>query len=320
MDQLEDFKDTESMNSRPDTLQALFHLVLGAVFFVGSVALFGGLAVAIGSYLYYGEIGDASQLSNLVNALTTKPVALKIFVFVSSSLPLIAAAFLACIFIKATPKHYLSLGWPKNAKWFLIAMLFVFVCVPLMGLMLDINKLIDFSQWPDFYEWLQTQESINHGMYEAMIGEEGTMSLLTSILFMALAPALAEEIFFRGFLMNALNGIFKNMHVSIVVTAVLFSLIHLQFTKIIPMFFLAVSFGYAAYWTGSIWTSITAHFINNALAVGQLYFITDGDYTKALEQGASLPLAVSLGLLSIAILIFAYMQKNADTKTHNFYV
>ena len=320
MDQLEDFKDTESMNSRPDTLQALFHLLLGAVFFVGSVALFGGLAMTIGSYLYYGEVGDASQLSSLVNDLKNSPLSLKLFVFVSSSLPLIAAALLACIFIKATPKHYLSLGLPKNGKWFLIAMLFVFVCVPLMGLMLDINKLIDFSQWPIFYEWLQTQEGANNGMYEAMIGEQGTMSLFTSILFMALAPALAEEIFFRGFLMNAFNGVFKNMHISIVVTAVLFSLIHLQFTKFIPMFFLAVSFGYAAYWTGSIWTSVTAHFINNALAVGQLYFITDGDYTKALEQGASLPLAVSLGLLSIAILIFTYMQKNADTKTDNFYV
>ncbi len=319
MDQLEDFKDTESMNSRPDRVQALFHLLLGAVFFVGSLALLGGIAMAIGSYLQYGKVVDASQLSNLVNDLKTNPIALKIFVFFSSSLPLIAAALLACIFIKATPKEYLSLHFPRSIKWFAIAIVFVFVCVPLMGLMLEINRLIDFSKWPEFYKWLQTQESANNGMYEAMVGDKSTASFITSILFMALMPAIAEEIFFRGFLMNAFNGVFKNMHVAILVTALLFSVIHLQFAKFIPMFFLAVVFGYAAYWTGSIWTSITAHFINNALAVGQLYFLTDGDYDKAIEQGTGLPIAANLFLLVAATAIFIYMHKNADTKTQNFY-
>jgi len=78
-----------------------------------------------------------------------------------------------------------------------------------MGLMLEANKLIDFSQWPEFYEWLQMQENTNNGMYEAMIGEKNTASFITSILFMALMPAIAEEIFFRGFLMNVFNGLFK---------------------------------------------------------------------------------------------------------------
>lgn len=320
MDQLEDFKDTESMNSRPDRVQALFHLLLGAVFFVGSLALLGGIAMAIGSYLVYGEMADASRLPSLVNDLKNNSLGLKLFVFASSSLPLITAALLACIFIKATPKEYLLLHWPTNKKWFFISMVFVFVCVPLMGLMLDINKMIDFSQWPKFYEWLQTQETANNGMYEAMVGDKGTISLLTSILFMALMPAIAEEIFFRGFLMNVFNGVFKNMHVAILVTAILFSVIHLQFAKFIPMFFLALVFGYAAYWTGSIWTSIAAHFINNTLAVGQLYFLTDGDYDKALEQGTGLPIAASIILLAIGSAIFIYMQKNADTKTENFYV
>jgi hypothetical protein len=189
-----------------------------------------------------------------------------------------------------------------------------------MGLMLEANKLIDFSQWPEFYEWLQTQENTNNGLYEAMIGEKNAVSFITSILFMALMPALAEEIFFRGFLMNAFNGLFKNMHVAIFITAVIFSVIHLQFMKFIPMFFLAVVFGYAAYWSGSIWTSIIAHFLNNALAVVQLYFITDGDYTKAIEEGANVPILVSGVLIAAGTGLFVYIQKNSTTKTENFYV
>lgn len=317
---LKDYKDTESMNFQPNRVQALFHLLLGVVFFFGAVALLGGIAMALASFFMYGQMGDASQLGSLVNDLKTNEVALKIFVFTSSSLPLIAAALLVCIFIKATPVHYLSLHVPKSKKWFFFSLAFVAVCVPLMGLMLDINSLIDFSQWPEFYAWLQAQDATNTAMYEAMVGDKNTFSFFTSLVFMALAPAIAEELFFRGFLMNVFHGVFKNMHVAIVVTALLFSLIHVQFTKFIPMFFLAVVFGYAAYWSGSIWTSIAAHFINNALAVAQLYFFTDGDYTRAVEQGASVPLFVSLFLLALATMIFRYIQIHSHTKTQNFYV
>ena len=40
MDHLEDFKDTESINSRPGRVQALFHLVLGIIVFFGAAAYF----------------------------------------------------------------------------------------------------------------------------------------------------------------------------------------------------------------------------------------------------------------------------------------
>ncbi|MGB1037411.1 MAG: lysostaphin resistance A-like protein, partial [Bacteroidia bacterium] len=124
----------------------------------------------------------------------------------------------------------------------------------------------------------------------------------------------------RGFLMNVFNGVFKNMHLSILVTAVIFSLIHMQFMKFLPMMFLAIVFGYAAYWTGSIWTSIVAHFANNALAVSQLYFFTDGDYDKALEQGANFPIIANVGIAIVVAALFWYIQNNSNTKTQNFYV
>lgn len=320
MDELEDFKDKETMNFRPDGVQALFHLVLGIIFFFGAALTFAGLASALCSYLAFGEMVPLSEMGGLMEGLKAYPIILKIFVFLSSSLPLIAAALLACIFIKATPTQFLSLEWPKNGTWFALSIVFVIVCLPLMGIMLEANKLIDFTQWPELYNWLQLQENTNNGMYEAMIGEKNAVSFITSIVFMALMPAIAEEIFFRGFLMNTLNGLFKNMHVAIIVTALLFGVIHLQFMKFIPMFFLAVVFGYAAYWSGSIWTSITAHFLNNALAVGQLYFITDGDYTKAMEEGTNVPILVSGILIAVATALFVYIHKHSTTKTENFYV
>ncbi|PCJ65986.1 MAG: hypothetical protein COA58_07860 [Bacteroidetes bacterium] len=320
MDHFEDFKDTETLVERPNRFQALLHLILGFLFFIGSLFILGSLAVIICSYLISGTTIDLSAMMDLLNDLKSHPFVLKLFIFISSSLPMIVASLLTLIFIKATAKDYLLLNFPKSMKWFLLSMVFVFISIPLMGVMLEVNKLIDFSQWPDFHKWLITQENTNNGIYEAMVGDKGAMSFLSSILFMALVPALVEEIFFRGFLMNAFNGLFKNMHIAIFITAIIFSLIHMQFMKIIPMFFLAIVFGYAAYWTGTIWTSIIAHFINNTLAVIQLYYLTDGSYEEALEQSSKIAPALNIVFGIGVIVLFYYLQRNSTTKTQNFYV
>lgn len=319
-EQFEEGKDTESMVARPTRYESLFHLLLLVVFFVGSMLLLGGLGAYISSYLLYGDASGLQDAAGLVSDLKAYPFYLKGFIAFSSSLPLLAAALLACIFIKASVPMYLSLVKPNDMKWVALSVLFVFVCLPLMGFMLQLNELVDFSTWPEMYKWLMTQETANNDMYEALIGPKTVWSVVTSFIVMALLPALVEEIFFRGFIMNALNGLFKNMHIAILVTAVVFSIIHLQFMKAIPMFFLATVFGYAAYWTGSIWTSIFAHFINNSMAVFSLYFFTDGDYAKSLEQGQSLGLLANLVLVLVAAGLFIYIQKNASPKTQNFYV
>jgi membrane protease YdiL (CAAX protease family) len=320
MDDLQSGKDTETISSRPKSIEAVLHLVLGLIFFVGSVMVLGAIGIAISSYIIGGSMISIDDSATLISNLKSHPYVLKFFLVLSSSLPLIVGTLIAIFVMKANAKDFLLLNKPSNVKWFVLSIVFIFVSIPLMGMFLEWNKLIDFSRWPEFSSWLLIQENANNETYEAMIGEKSAISFLSSILVMALIPAIAEEIFFRGFLMNVFNGIFKNMHVAIFVTAVIFSLIHLQFMKFLPMMFLAIVFGYAAYWTGSIWTSIAAHFINNAMAVTQLYFFTDGDYNKALEQGAGLPMVANAALVILVVFIFQYIQKNSSTKTQNFYV
>ena len=320
MDDLQDGKDIETYSARPTQGHAVLHLVIGFAFFVGFLLLLSGVAFMVfGSYIY-GGIPSEAELNGLVNTLMGHPLLLKLFNFMGSSIPFVAAAFMTCVVIQATPKHYLSLDKPMSTKWFALSILFVFICVPLLGLMLEINQLLDLSQWPELVKMLESQELVSTQMYEAMIGDGGTISFLASIIFMALVPALAEEIFFRGFLTNVFNGIFRNMHVSIFITSILFSAIHMQFMKALPMFFLAMSFGYAAYWSGTIWTSIAAHFVNNSFAVYQLYYLTDGDYTKAIEEGPSVPMYGNVLLIVMVVSMLVYIQKNSNVKTQNFYV
>ena len=63
----------------------------------------------------------------------------------------------------------------------------------------------------------------------------------------------------------------KNYHVAVWITAILFSAFHMEFFGFLPRLMLGVLFGYFVVWSGSIWTSVWAHFINNGTAVVVTY-------------------------------------------------
>lgn len=95
---------------------------------------------------------------------------------------------------------------------------------------------------------------------------DGPAMLLT---FQALAfiTPLSEEIFFRGFIFR---GLLPKMGpwLAIVVSALVFSVFHLHFGVMIPIFITGFLLAWLYWRTGSLWASIGAHAGQNALAIG----------------------------------------------------
>lgn len=89
------------------------------------------------------------------------------------------------------------------------------------------------------------------------------------LLGVAVLPALFEEFLLRGLLYGSLRHLLDK-HVSIALVAGLFTLIHpqyewyLQLLYVLPM---GVFLGYARANTGSIWTSVVLHLLNNVLSI-----------------------------------------------------
>ena len=189
-----------------------------------------------------------------------------------------------------------------------------------MSALLEWNMSWDLSAIsPDLMDWATQMELQNNKAYDVLFGERNIGNLLINLVLMALLPALAEEFFFRGVLLNIFHGLFKNIHVAIIAGAFLFSLIHFQAFKILPMMGLAIAFGYMVYWTGSVWTSVTAHFINNAMAVIGLYSSKDGGYLDMLEQEQSMAwYYIVAGTIALALLAY-YIHKHAQVKLINYY-
>ena len=121
-----------------------------------------------------------------------------------------------------------------------------------------INEAIPLPQW------LQEIERQQLALIEdALTGDLGTTWML---LFVAIAPGLCEELFFRGFVQRNLErGV--GAALGIILSGVIFSVFHLRLSQVLPLALLGVYMAYLVWRTGSIWVPIIIHVFNNGLMV-----------------------------------------------------
>ena len=89
--------------------------------------------------------------------------------------------------------------------------------------------------------------------------------VLLALLVVVAAP-LAEETFFRGFLLQGLVRRFTFWPAAVVTSAV-FALAHVWWQLYVPIFVLGLAFAWLFWRTGSLWASIAAHATINATSL-----------------------------------------------------
>lgn len=135
----------------------------------------------------------------------------------------------------------------------------------------------------------------------ATLSLEQPMDLILAIIVMAVFPAIGEEVFFRGGLQNFLSRGTGRPWLAIVVTSILFSLAHFSFYGFLSRVVLGITLGALFHYSGRLWVSIFAHFLNNALLIVLLYVYMHQGKTVSemmLESKGNL-----LGLIAIPVLI-----------------
>lgn len=93
------------------------------------------------------------------------------------------------------------------------------------------------------------------------------------IITTVLTAPLAEEIFFRGYILRALT-VRYGLPTGITLSSALFAVLHLGGNVglvVVPLFVVGIILGWAYARTGNLLTSITAHAINNLISVLILY-------------------------------------------------
>ena len=127
-----------------------------------------------------------------------------------------------------------------------------------------------------------------------------------SLVIMAFFPALFEEVFFRGILQNTLERWWKLPLLAVIITALLFSFIHMSLYLFLSRAVLGFVLGLMYQRSKNIWVNIITHFLNNAIALVQLFWMTRHSRKIELDQiDPKFPLWS--GLVAIAITYGLFM-------------
>ena len=110
-----------------------------------------------------------------------------------------------------------------------------------------------------------------------------------------------------------------NIHIAGLLSSVVFSLIHFDFSGFLPRILLGMFLGYLFYYSGSLWTSIFAHALNNGSQVIFMYLNNKGIY-KIDVDNPEMPaiweiLTYSVVFIVLWMIFYHFSQKN---KKSNF--
>lgn len=151
--------------------------------------------------------------------------------------------------------------------------------------------LVSFLQFDSLFEDLLP--SIN--------GETSNLDLLLSFLVLAVVPAFAEELLFRGAIMG--NLLPFGSGTAILVSALAFGLMHQNPAQFLYAFCAGLLLGVIYERTGSIWNCVILHLLNNASSLLSTVFVR-----RFGEEGGSVAMLIAdaililLGLTSIVLL------------------
>ena len=267
-------------------------LILIAVFTPQLLILIGGLLLARQNNF---EVDDLPVSSNQVKFL--QGFSSLIFFF----LP----AFLFAVFV-FTGKYFRFLGFRPAQKpgMYLIAPVLILFA---LFFAFWLGKLNEFIPLPD---WMKMMEENTAKQMTEFLKVNDWKDIVINLIVIGFLPAVCEEIFFRGALQRVMIHLTKSPWTGIIISAFLFSALHLQFQGLLPRMFLGIVLGALYWYSGSLWTSIIAHFVNNALQVLVVSF-----YPKYIDTNPSMPFWLPL-VSGVLVIVLLYFYRRQSTITY----
>ncbi len=215
---------------------------------------------------------------------------LRIATVIQDMLAFILPAVVTAVMVTSLPASMLGLDRGFKPSTLLIAVCVMIASIPAMNIIIDWNANLSLPAGLSTVEaYLKKAEAAAAHSVEIMLAGSGIGSTIISILIVGVLAGLSEELYFRGALQRLIGSGRLGPHATIWITAVIFSLFHMQFYGFVPRVLLGAWFGYLFYWTGSIWLPVIIHALNNSIYVLTAHrtgldvnSIGIGDYTLAL--------------------------------------
>jgi uncharacterized protein len=223
------------------------------------------------------------------------------------------------LIISKKPGRYLAADKRPTAGSLLFAAMIMVSALPLVSLLNQWNHQLGLPESLQSIEnWMRQTEAAAEQMTKFFVLTDSWQGLFFNLFMIAILPAIGEELLFRGVIQKLLRNWTGSGHAAVVITAVLFSAMHMQFLGFLPRFALGLVLGYLFLWSGKLWVPIFAHFFNNAAALMVYFLFHRGVFPYELDELSAEMAGILPGLISAVILVglfwfFRRMEKKLDS-------
>lgn len=222
-----------------------------------------------------------------------------------------------CLWLFSTD-HKKYLGWkkPPNAGYVFAGIGIMLIAIPFTSWLGELNRHFPFPK--AMAGWMQEKEDEATKTIEALLTRHTIKDLLLNLLCVAGFAAVGEELLFRGMAQRILIKLFRSPWLGIIVSAAIFSAMHMQFYGFLPRFALGILLGLIYWYSGSLWVAMLAHFVYDAVLITLVYFNPEMMKSENNMQLSNLALMGSISL-ALVILLVIWMKKRSGVTYEQVY-
>jgi len=166
------------------------------------------------------------------------------------------------------PGEYLRLGLPPLRE-ILVPLVGIFSLQQMLQVYLVFQEKIPLP--PEIGKLVEEMKTLIEQATRNLLSADSPEEFVFVVLVVAVIPAISEEFLFRGLIQRSFEKGVGPLR-GIATTGIVFGAFHMNPFSIVPLVVLGFYLGFLAYRSGSVWTSVVAHFFNNFIAVAALYF------------------------------------------------
>ena len=208
-------------------------------------------------------------------------------------------------------KNKFWLGFNKhiNARQIFLGFFLIFLANVIANPLADLTKAI-LTNFPSINALGMLMEKAYTEQVMALSNLKSWGEFFIALIIMAFFPALFEEVFFRGAVQNLFERWWKKPLLAVLVTSLLFSLIHMSVFLFLSRALLGFVLGLMYQRSRNLWVNIIAHFLNNTVAVIQLFWISKHAQKVELDKlDPKLPWWGALSALAVTVALFVLFDK-----------
>ena len=262
--------------------------------------------------------GGISKLVFLIPLFDSDSVLISLYVntITQSVFAIGIPAILIVAWTNSKPLQYLKILNESSINKKIVFAVLIFVFSYMFASFLSVwNEGIILPEWLGGVEKvMRTMEDAALETTKLLLSGKTIGSLMLNIIVIAGLAAVSEELFFRGAMQQFIQEKFKNGHLSVWLTAMIFSIVHFQFYGFFPRLFLGAILGYLFLYTRNLWIPIILHFLNNATVIIVNFFWSDAEWYNRIEDMTISYIFILLALASLfaTILLFVKYNKRAS--------